>query len=131
MYDPYILTDVGSRNIWTAGKKEGYAVNITINYYRGLPISCVDEISLWVDGEPVAPETMFLQHQGKEIPYPDILKDDFPTDFYWIYGEHLRVVVKKPGGIEQGSHRVKLHLGTRRSYTPTLVSVCEKDLIFA
>ncbi len=131
MYDPYILTDVGSRNVWTAGKKVGYAVNITINYYRGLPMSCIDEISLWVDGKSVDPKSIILQHEGKEVPYLDILKDDYPTDFYWVYGKHLRVVVKKEGGIEQGTHKVKLQLGTRRSYTPTLLSTCEKDLIFA
>ena len=53
------------------------------------------------------------------------------TDFYWIFGELLRVVVKKEGGIPQGRHHVGLVLGVRRSYTPTMVSVCEKDLTFA
>ncbi len=131
MYDPYILTDIGSRNVWEAGKRVCYAVNITINYYRGLPLSCVDEITLTVDGEGVDPKSMYLQHEGKEVPYLDILKDDFPMDFYWVYGKLLRILVKKDGGIEQGVHKVKLTLGTRRSYTPTMLSVCEKDLIFA
>lgn len=113
------------------GKKVGYAVNIKINYYRGLPLCCVDEISLWVDGEKVDPKTMLVQHKGREYPYEEILSDHFPTDFYWEFGKLLRVVVKKEGGIEQGTHKVKLRLGTRRSYTPTMISECEKDLIFA
>jgi len=131
MYDAHILTDVGCRSVWEHGKKVGYCVNLKINYYRGLPLCCVDEISLWVDGQPVDPAKMVVQHQGKEYPYLDILKDDFPTDFYWIFGEMLRVVIKKEGGIEQGRHNVKLRLGSRRSYTPTMVAECQKTLTFA
>lgn len=131
MYDKHILTEVGARSVWENGKKVAYAVNITINYYRGLPLSCVDEITLEIDGERVEPELMYVQHQGREYPYLEILSDDFPTDFYWIFGEVLRVVVKNGEGIEQGVHHCKLTLGTRRSYTPTMVSVCEKDITFA
>jgi len=131
MYDAHILTDVGCRNIWEHGKKVGYCVNLTINYYRGLPLCCVDEIFLEVDGEPVDPAAIVLQHQGREYAYLDILKDTFPADFYWLFGEMLRVVVRKEGGIEQGRHPVKLRLATRRSYTPTMVSECTKTLTFA
>lgn len=131
MYDKHILTDIGCRSVWELGKKVGYAVNLTINYYRGLPLSCVDEITLWVDGQSIDPSMMYLQHQGREIAYLDILKDDFPTDLYWIFGEHLRVVIKKEGGISQGRHTVKVRLGTRRSYTPTMIAESEKELTFA
>lgn len=131
MYDTHILTDVGCRSIWEHGKKIGYCVNLTINYYRGLPLCCVDEIALQVDGIPVDPETMLLQLRGKEFPYRRILEDYFPTDFYWMLGEMLRVVVIKEGGISQGPHEVKLKLCTRRSYTPTMVSECTKVLTFA
>ena len=131
MYDTHILTDVGCRSLWEHGKKVGFAVNIKINYYRGLPLCCVDQITLEVDGQVMDPAAMYVQHRGREYAYLDILKDDFPTDFYWVFGELLRVVVKRDGGIDQGRHHVKLTLGTRRSYTPTMVSVCEKDLTFA
>ena len=131
MYDAHILTDKGCRSIWEHGKKTGYAVNITINYYRGMPLCCIEEISLEVDGEKVDPETMYLQLQGKELPYKEIWRDDFPTDFYWPLGDLLRVVIRKEGGIEQGIHHVKLTLGTRRSYTDTMYNSCEKDLTFA
>lgn len=131
MYDKHILSEAGARSVWDNGKKVGYAVNLTINYYRGLPLCCVDEITLVVDGETVPAEDMVVQHNGREYPYLELLSDDFPTDFYWIFGEKLRIVVKKDGGIEQGRHDVKVTLGTRRSYTPTMVSVCEKTLTFA
>ena len=131
MYDTHILTDNDCRSLWEHGKKVGDCVNIKINYYRGLPLCCIDRISLEVDGEKIDPESMVVQHNGREYPYSELLKDDFPTDIYWIFGEMLRVIVKKDGGIEQGRHNVKLTLGTRRSYTPTMVSVCEKTLTFA
>jgi hypothetical protein len=131
MYEQHILTDEGCRSIWEHGKKVGYCVNLKINYYRGLPLCCIDEITLEVDGEKVDPSAMVLQHNGREYAYLDILKDDFPTDFYWLFGEKLRVVIKKQGGIEQGLHTVKLTLGTRRSYTPTMVAQCKKVLTFA
>ena len=131
MYDKHILTDEGCRSVWENGRKTGYALNLTINYYRGLPLCCVDQISIEIDGKLVEPENMFLQHQGREYHYPDILKDDFPSDFYWLFGEKLRVVVHQDGGIEQGRHDVKVTLGTRRSYTPTMMAICKKTLTFA
>lgn len=131
MYDTHVLTEHDCRSVWEDGKKVGYAINLKINYYRGLPLCCIDEIALEVDGKPVDPKTMYLQHRGREYPYEEILKDDFPTDFYWVFGEYLRVVIKQPGGIEQGRHNVKVKLATRRSYTPTMVAVCEKTLTFA
>ena len=131
MYDTHILSETGARSIWEHGKKTGYAVNISINYYRGLPLCCVDEITLEIDGRKIEPGTMYVQHKGREYPYLDILKDDFPTDFYWVFGQFLRVVIKNGTGIEQGIHNVKLTLGTRRSYTPTMVAVSEKKITFA
>jgi hypothetical protein len=131
MYDTHILTDEGCRSVWEDGKKTGYAVNLTINYYRGLPLSCIECIELTVDGETVPAKDMLVQHNGREYPYLVLLEDDMITDFYWIFGEKLRVVVKKEGGIEQGRHTVRLKLGTRRSYTPTMWSTCEKTLTFA
>lgn len=131
MYTAHVITDVGARNIWERGKKVGYCINLKINYYRGLPLSCIDEITLTVDGEKIDPEDMYIQHNGREYHYPDILKDDMATDVYWVFGELLRVVIRKKGGIKQGVHHVQLVLGTRRSYTPTMISKCEKDLTIA
>ena len=131
MYAAHMLTDIGCRSVWEKGKKVGYAVNLKINYYRGLPLPCIDEISLWVDGEKVDPESMWIQVSGREYHYPDILRDDMATDVYWMFGELLRVVVRREGGIEQGVHHVALTLGTRRSYTPTMVGHTERDLTFA
>ncbi len=131
MYEAHILTDVGCRSVWEDGRKTGFAVNLKINYYRGLPLCCVDEIELTVDGEKIDSADMLVQHRGREYPYLDILKDDFPTDFYWVFGEMLRVVVARDGGIPQGRHKVAVKLATRRSYTPTMVANCEKTLTFA
>jgi len=131
MYDAHILTPNNARSVWANGKKYGYQFQITINYYRGLPLCCVDQITMEIDGKEVDKSQMYVQHRGREYPYFDILKDDFPTDFYWLFGEPLTVVVKNGEGIEQGIHHCRLTLGTRRSYTPTMVSVCEKDITFA
>lgn len=131
MYNTHILTDEGARNVWEKGRRVGYALNLRINYYRGLPLCCVEAIDLEVDGQKVDPEDMVVQHQGREYPYTAILADDFPEDFYWLFGEKLRVVVSKAGGIPQGHHTVKVTLGTRRSYTPTMWATCEKDIVFA
>ena len=131
MYDKHILSNNNARSVWEHGKKYGYQFQETINYYRGLPLCCVDQITMIIDGEQVPYDQMYVQHRGREYAYADILKDDFPTDFYWLFGEPITVVVKNGKGIEQGIHHCKLTLGTRRSYTPTMVSVCEKDVTFA
>ena len=131
MYDSHLITDHDCRNMYSHGVNYGYSVDITINYYRGLPISCIDEIALEVDGEAIDPKDMVVRTRGKEFAYNFILSDECPTDLYWLHGDYLKVIVLKDGGIPQGIHHVKLTLKTRRSYTPTMVSVCEKDITIA
>ena len=131
LYEKHILTDVGARSVYEHGKRVGYCVNLRINYYRGLPLSCLDSIDLWIDGEHVAPEDMTVQCNGKEYPYLHILSDDMETDTYWLFCDYLRVIIKKDGGIVPGRHEVKLRLGCRRSYTPTLIGNCTKTITFA
>lgn len=131
MYSAHVISEAGPRSIWEDGKKTGFCLNLKINYYRGLPLSCIDEITLAVDDRLVDPETMYVTSEGKTFHYPDILKDDMDNSVYWRFGKLLKVTVMQPGGLEQGVHNVKLRLGTRRSYTPTMISTCEKDLTFA
>lgn len=130
MYDTHVLTDVGARSVYEHGKRIGYALNLKIPYYRGLPLSCIDFIDLWVDGEKIAPETMTVQSQGKEYPYLDLFKDDMETETYWLFGEYLRVVISKEGGIPQGHHHVKAYIGVRCSYSPTRSAEFERDITF-
>lgn len=131
LYETHILTDVGARSVYEHGKRVGYCVNIRINYYRGLPLSCVDRIELTVDGEKIPPESMTIQCNGKEFPYLKLLSDDMETDAYWFFGDLMRVIIAKDGGISPGRHTVTLTLGTRRSYTPTMVGACTKEITFA
>lgn len=131
LYENDILTNVGARSVYEHGRRIGFCVNIRINYYRGLPLSCLDYIVLTVDGETARPEDMIVRCSGKEYPYLHILSDDMETDTYWLFGDYLRVTVLRAGGIEPGRHEVTLNLGVRRSYTPTLESSCTKTLTFA
>jgi len=131
IYEQHILTDVGARSVYKNGKRVGYCINILINYYRGLPLSCIDSIELWVDGEQVRPEDITCQTNGKEYPYLKLLSDDMETDTYWLFGDYMRLTIAKEGGITPGAHEVRIRLGTRRSYTPTLVSECTKIITFA
>ena len=130
MYDTHVLTDVGARSVYEHGKPVGYAINLRIPYYRGLPLSCIDVIDLWVDGEKIDPETMTIQSQGKEYPYLDIFKDDMETETYWLFGDFLRIVIKKDGGISQGHHYVKAVIGVRCSYSPTRMAEFEREITF-
>jgi hypothetical protein len=131
MYSTHVLSDIGARSVYLDGKRTGYVINLKTCYYRGLPLSCIDFIELEVDGEPVRPEDMTVFCGGKEYAYLDLFKDDMETETYWPFGSLLRVVVKKDGGIPQGRHQVKVHLGVRCSYTPTREATCEKQLTFA
>ena len=131
MHRTHILSNAGARSVYEKGKRVGYCVNLRISYYRGVPLSLVDFIELWVDGEAVPPEDMTVQCEGKEYPYLDIFKDNFETETWWRFGEYLRVIVKKDGGIPVGHHKVKLHVGVRCSYIPTREATYETVLTFA
>ena len=53
MFDKYLICPYGLRNVLSdTNHLEGFEVKIRIPYYRGVPLSVIDSITLTVVGTP-------------------------------------------------------------------------------
>lgn len=91
----------------------GFAVGIRLNWYRSLPLSCVEQLQLSLDGAPVAPERMALRLNAREYPLTALRAQD---DDWWFVLDEAELVVRRPGGIAPGEHDAELVMGTRIPY---------------
>lgn len=93
---------------------EGFALRLTIPWYRSLWLSSVTSLELTVDGERVAADDMRFEFAGRRYRL-DELPDQSET--LWFLQEHPLLVVRRPEPVALGeTHDVVLHGELRLPY---------------
>lgn len=92
---------------------DGFTVRIRLNWYRALPISCIERLDLVVDGARIPPERMTLSVAGGDYPVARLAEHD---DDWWFVLDEATLRVAGPGGLSPGEHHAELVLGTRIPY---------------
>ena len=123
--NPLLMHNYG-RNIYEKGEKIGYALDVRICGYRGLPINQIINIGFEVDGKWIPDECKFVWYKGRKFPILDIGTGKLDNDFFWKYTDYLRIFLAIPGGIPQGVYKVKYGLALRDHYSST--AFCEKEV---
>lgn len=110
-----VLQDGTLRNLYTNGKKSGFAFDIRLGYYRGHYLSDIDEIKVTVDGEEMnAEDTTFILN-GREFGLFEI--GELYSEF-WNLTTPATIAVHHAGGLEKGNHKVDLEMWLRVPYLP-------------
>lgn len=119
----------GFKNIAKDGKITGYQFQFKAQYYRGITLSIVHNISVNVDGEDAAREDICLTVNGETFTLDQMLTVIDP-DYRWEFGEYATVSVKKEGGLAKGPHHIKAVQLIVPSYMPfPIEAVCETDFV--
>jgi Domain of unknown function (DUF6379) len=95
----------------TAG---GYEVDVHLAWYRSLPLSCVENVSVTVAGRTVPRDDVRVRYGGRELTLRDLpgLVDD-----WWFVQDPLTVVVPDPAPRDPGTEGdVVVELATRIPY---------------
>ena len=122
-----IFNPDGFRNIETDGKITGYQFQFKAQYYRGITLSIVHDITVNVDGEDAAREDISLTVNGETFTLDEMLTV-VDSDYRWELGEFATVNVKKEGGLAAGKHHIKAVQTIVPSYMPfPLITACETD----
>ena len=94
--------------------ESGFEVKLRFKWYRSLPLSCVENLQLSVDGQPVDPGAIRFGINGHTYRL-DELADKVEES--WFILDSAVVSVDQPGLVKPGeSHRIDVVFGMRAPY---------------
>lgn len=114
MFDKYLICTEGFRNVITeTGNIEGFELKIRIPYYRGVPLSCVDELQVTVGGETYGNDRIRFT-----VPSGSFMMEEMETvaTRRWNFDEDATLRIRKPGGLVYIDHAVELKIVIRAPY---------------
>ncbi|MCD8217955.1 MAG: DUF6379 domain-containing protein, partial [Clostridiales bacterium] len=85
-------------------------------YYRGIPLSMVHDVKVFVDGEEVDRAAIRFSADGEQ--YFTLDEMETVTSYKWEYGDEATVFVEREGGLAAGEHEIRLETTIRTEYVP-------------
>lgn len=112
MYDKHIISAGSLRNLEHGA---GWSIGARLPYYRGQPLSVVEDIAMTVDGVKVPRDDVRFAVRGEIFTL-----DEMETVIAkrWEFGEVVDILVLQPGGLAPGPHEVSAAVQLRISYLP-------------
>ena len=117
MFDNNVFIENSFCNVMNKGKAIGYEMQTHITYYRGIPLSMVNNIQVTTDGKKVPREHIRCTVDGGEYWFT---LDEMKTvvEHKWEFGEPMTVRVLQDGGLTKGEHEIDLNVIVRTAYIP-------------
>ena len=117
MFDNNVFIENSCRNVPGEEKIIGYEMQTHITYYRGIPLSMVNDIRVTTDGKQVPREQIRCTVDGGEYWFT---LDEMKTvvEHKWEFGEPMTVRVLEDGGLKKGKHEIDLNVIVRTAYIP-------------
>lgn len=97
------------------GQVLGFNISTRLGYYRGLPLSAIQNFALKVDGEPVDPRNVAFRLNNKRFLIGQLAE---LYSEYWYLLDEAVLEVLQTGGLAAGEHTVDLLLEFRSPYLP-------------
>ncbi len=70
--EQFTIWEEGFGNVVDGGEITGFRLRLGLPFYRALPLSCIEEIRLKMDGETVDSRNISLQIQGRRLSIEDL-----------------------------------------------------------
>lgn len=94
--------------------EDGYRLSVRLNWYRSLPISCIEDLKVTLDGKVVSAERVLLVLNGKEL---SLAEAEDAVETYWFVQDGLGIHVLGAGQVHAGeTHEVGVEYGMRAPY---------------
>lgn len=131
MFDNNVFIEGSCKNTVENQAVTGYEMQTHITYYRGIPLSMVNDIRVKTDGKAVPREDIRCSVDNGEYWFT---LDEMKTvvGHKWEFGEPMTVRVIKEGGLPAGEHQVELTVIVRTAYIPVpLEGIKERTVVIA
>jgi hypothetical protein len=115
MFEKYMIVENDVENVVEGGKITGFKFGARLPYYRGIPLSLVEDIAVSLDGSEVARENIKFSAHGNTYRLKEM---ETETDDRWNMGEVAYILIDREGGLPKGEHKVFLLLNMRIAYLP-------------
>lgn len=115
MYEKYILCPDSLQNVVDNDDVSGFKLQVRIPYYRGVPLSMVEDLKIVVDGVEYTGDSLRFTVSGGTFSLAELPTVTF---FRWEFGEKATLTVSKAGGLTPGEHTVEIYILLRISYMP-------------
>ena len=120
MFDKYLICPYGLRNVISeTGNMEGFEMKIRIPYYRGVPLSVIDEIKIEVSGGVGGPGKTYANEDIRfTVSSGSYMMSEMSTvaDRRWNFDEDATLKVSAPGGLLYYDHQIEIWITIRAPY---------------
>lgn len=116
MFEKYMICETGFHNVSEQGQMTGFQIRVRIGYYRGMPLSALEDYAVAVDGQKIPREDIRFSVGGRTFTLQEL---ETTTDFRWQFDEIATITVNKPGGLKPGMHDLEVSQQLRIPYTET------------
>lgn len=112
MLQNFVLRENGLENIAADGKIIGYRIKTGLSFYRSVPLSCIEEISIAIDDVEVDVSQISLELYGETYAHAELDR----SDIWWDFVDTAWLNVRAEGGLAVGTHKVKVRYKIRIPY---------------
>jgi hypothetical protein len=92
----------------------GYDIDVHLAWYRSLPLSCVEDLSVTVAGRTTPRDQVRVRYGGRELGLDDLVD---LVDDWWFVQDPLTIVVPDPAPGDPGTtSELVVELATRIPY---------------
>jgi hypothetical protein len=93
---------------------DGFEVKVRLNWYRSLPLSCIENIRLVLDGEEISADALSFAVNEHSFPVRDLAGR---TGEYWYVQDSGVIQAQYPGKVAAGgSYTVEAEITIRAPY---------------
>lgn len=111
-FDDRVLSETHFRNITLNGKVVGFNLGVYLNYYRGLQVSCIENLEVKVDRQAAPAHLICVVVNEKKF---DIGQLKGLHAEFWGIRNRIDLEIYN-GGLEPGEHEIGLTLHLRNPY---------------
>lgn len=118
MFARNMFNPQGFKNTDADGGMNGFQFDFKIQYYRGVTLSIIRDIEVWVDGEALPRENIRFSIRGDSFSLEEMRT---VIDYRWRFGEWATITVLNGGGLKKGKHHIKATQTIAPSYMPVIL----------
>jgi len=118
MFAKHMYNPEGFKNTEVNNEVVGFQFDMKIQYYRGITLSIIRDIEVFVDDEKYSREDIRFTVNGETFTLEEMRT---VIDNRWLFGQYATVTVMKKGGLKSGTHHIKCIQTIAPSYMPFLL----------